>query len=284
MRIKAQAKINWTLDITGRREDGYHLMDMLMQPLALCDLLTLTEAPGLSMEVSGAALSCGEDNLVMKAARKMAEISGHPANLHIALEKHIPMGAGLGGGSADAAAVLKALNEYWHVGMTPDELCAVGLTLGVDVPFCVMDRPMRARGIGEVLTPISVGRCYPLLLIQPCEALSTKEVFAGYHQAPPRRPDTEACISALEKGDLSALKRFSGNVLEPVSCEKRPVLTEAKERLYQAGASFAQMTGSGSVVFGAFEQEKTAQTALMKLKDAYPVCLLTHTAASSPIE
>ena len=278
MRIRAQAKINWTLDIIGRREDGYHLMDMLMQPLALCDVLTLTEAPGLSMEVSGAALSCGEDNLVMKAARKMAEISGRPANLHITLEKHIPMGAGLGGGSADAAAVLRMLNEYWHVGMTANELCAVGLTLGADVPFCLMDKPMRAQGIGEVLTPISVRRCYPLLLIQPCGALSTGEVFAGYHQCPPRRPDTEACIGALERGDLADMKRFGGNVLEAVSCAKRPALTAAKERLYQAGASFAQMTGSGSVVFGAFEWDEAAENALRVLKKEYPVCLLTHTA------
>ena len=284
MRIKAQAKINWTLDIVGQREDGYHLMDMLMQPLALCDEMTLTEAPGLSMAVSGAALSCGEDNLVLRAARKMAEISGHPANFRIELRKNIPMGAGLGGGSADAAAVLKALNEYWRLGLSLPALCDIGLTLGADVPFCVMDAPMRTRGIGELLTPISVGRCFPLVLVQPCEALSTKEVFAGYHAAPPNRPDTEACISALEKGDLAAMKRFGGNVLEPVSCAKRPALTAAKERLYQSGAAFAQMTGSGSVVFGAFERDEDAFRACRALQKEYPVCLLTHTVTSSPIE
>lgn len=278
MRIKARAKINWTLDITGQREDGYHLMDMLMQPLELSDILTLEPDNHLSLYVQGAELSGGEDNLVQKAARMLSAVSGHPANAKIRLQKNIPMGAGLGGGSADAAAVLKALNQMWELHYTPEKLCEIGLRIGADVPFCVMDQPMRAQGIGEVLTPIQIGRCFPLLLLQPCEALSTGEIFRGYHAASPLHPDTEKSRLALQKGDLAGLKAFGGNVLETVSVRKRPAIARAKEQLYDCGAAFAQMTGSGSVVIGAFEDSEIALAARERLKGTMPVCILTQTA------
>lgn len=277
MEIKARAKINWTLDILGQREDGYHFMDMLMQPLTLCDELVFFPADGLRLTVEGALLSDGEDNLILKAARLLQNESGIRRGAEILLRKHIPMGAGLGGGSADAAAALKALNDLWGLGYSLSTLCALGEKLGADVPFCVMDRPMRALGIGEILTSISVRRCYPLVLVQPCGALSTGEIFRGYHGLPPRHPDTEKCRAALEKGDLSILRQSGGNVLEQVSVAKQPKIATAKEKLYELGAAFAQMTGSGSVVFGAFEDRAAAEKAYALLKPEYPDCILTET-------
>lgn len=279
MRIKARAKINWTLDITGRREDGYHFMDMLMQPLSLSDELEIQPAKDLSLQVEGAALSAGEDNLVMRSARRIQAAAGAQLGAKITLFKRIPMGAGLGGGSADAAAVLKALNALWQIGFSREKLCAIGEEIGADVPFCIMDRPMRVQGIGERMHPITVGRTYPLLLLQPCAALSTRDVFLGFQDAPPPcHPETEKCLEALKNGDLAPFKEYGGNVLEAVSIRKRPEILTAKDDLYRAGAAFAQMTGSGSVVFGAFENRAAAEAAKGLLMQRYPSLILTETA------
>lgn len=278
MEIQARAKINWTLDVVGRRADGYHLLDMLMQPLDLCDALLIEPAEGLSLRIEGMdGLSAAEDNLVLRAAKALREAAGVTAGASIRLTKRIPMGAGLGGGSADCAAVLKGLNDFWRLGFDLEKLCAIGVGLGADVPFCLHDAPRRARGIGELLSPIH-SHVFPLVLAQPCEALSTKEVFTAYHQSAITPPDTEKATLALAAGDLRALKACAGNVLESASIPLRPQIAEAKEALYESGAAFAQMTGSGSVVFGAFETESAADRAFAALKNRWPVCIRTSAA------
>ena len=279
MEIQARAKINWTLNVTGRRADGYHLLDMLMQPLALHDTLYAEPAPSLTLTLeNGGGLSAGEDNLVLRCAKALQKAAGTEKGAALRLVKRIPMGAGLGGGSADGAAALKLLNGLWGLGLSLQELCAIGETLGADIPFCLHDAPRRARGIGEILSPIPSG-VFPLVLIQPCAALSTKEVFTAYHQRPDIAPaDTENAMSALATGNLKALRQFAGNVLESASIPLRPEIAMVKEALYQAGADFAQMTGSGSVVFGAFLEENAAQSAYEALKNRYPVCIQTQTA------
>ncbi len=278
MEIQARGKINWTLNIVGQRNDGYHLLDMLMQPIALHDTLFLSPAEGLSLTIEGAeGLSC-QDNLILRAARALQAAAHTHQGAAIRLVKRIPMGAGLGGGSADAAAALKGLNALWGLDCPLDTLCGIGETVGADVPFCLHDAPRRAQGIGERLSPI-VSRVFPLILIQPCEALSTKEVYAAYHGAPMIRPaDTEAAIRALAAGDLAALRVCGGNVLEGASIPLRPAIAEAREALYASGAAFSQMTGSGSVVFGAFDRPEDAQRACAALRARYPVCILTETA------
>ena len=181
MEIQARAKINWTLNVTGKREDGYHLLDMLMQPIALHDTLYIEEAEGLTLTVEGMdGLSAGDDNLVLRAARVLQALCGIAKGADLRLVKRIPMGAGLGGGSADAAAALKGLNKLWGIGLDLPALCRIGERLGADIPFCLHDAPRRAQGIGEILTPIESG-VFPLILLQPCAALSTKEVFTAYH-------------------------------------------------------------------------------------------------------
>ena len=278
MRIVAHAKINWVLDITGERDDGYHLMDMLMQPLALCDTLRIEPADELSLRIQGAeGLSTQEDNLILRAGKALRQAAGINAGAAICLAKRIPMGAGLGGGSADAAAALKGLNRFWQIGYGLETLCEIGVKLGADVPFCLHDAPRRAQGIGEILSPIE-SRVFPLVLIQPCEALSTKEVFTAYHSADILSPDTQKAASALALGDLIALKAAAGNVLESASIPLRPQIAQAKAALFENGAAFAQMTGSGSVVFGAFEAESAADRAFEILKNQYPVCIRTATA------
>jgi len=278
MEIQARAKINWTLDVVGRRPDGYHLLDMLMQPLALQDTLRIEPSSGLSLRIEGAdGLSSDENNLVLRAAKALRDTAGITPGAAITLVKQIPMGAGLGGGSADAAAALKGLNSFWHIGFDLDQLCKIGVKLGADVPFCLHDAPRRAQGIGEILSPIE-SRIFPLVLIQPCEALSTKEVFAAYHSADIPSPDTKRAASALAQGNLRALKAAAGNVLESASIPLRPQIAESKTALYETGAAFSQMTGSGSVVFGAYETDKAADRAFKILKNQYPVCIRTSTA------
>ena len=278
MEIQARGKINWTLNIVGQREDGYHLLDMLMQPIALADTLRLDQAEGLHLTIDGATSLSRENNLILRAAKALQAAAGTDQGASIRLTKRIPMGAGLGGGSADAAAALKGLNALWGLNYPLETLCRISETIGADVPFCLHDAPRRTRGIGEILSPIQ-SHVFPLLLIQPCEALSTKAVFTAYHDSPFIRPaDTEAAVRALTAGDLSALKNCAGNVLESASIPMRPQIAQAKRALYDAGAVFSQMTGSGSVVFGAFEHPEDAQTAFDALKPLYPSCILTETA------
>ena len=280
MRIQARGKINWTLNIVGVRSDGYHLLDMLMQPIALSDTLTLSPADALSLRIEGAdSLSPGPDNLVLRAARALQKAAGVSRGADIILEKRIPMGAGLGGGSADAAAALKGLNQLWGLNLDLEALCRIGVTVGADVPFCLHDAPRRAQGIGEILSPIE-SAVFPLVLIQPCAALSTGTVFAAYHRAPDiQPPDTGLALQALAFCRLDLLKQCAGNVLESASIPLRPEILRAKEVLYRAGAAFAQMTGSGSVVFGAFDSFDSARRAFALCRSQYSTCILTQTEA-----
>jgi len=278
MEIQARGKINWTLDVVGRREDGYHLLDMLMQPIALCDTLILLPAKDLTLTVEGGpALSQGEDNLVLRAARALKAAFSVPQGAAITLKKRIPMGAGLGGGSADAAAALKGLSALWGLRVEMDALCRIGEGLGADIPFCLHDAPRRAQGIGERLTPIK-SHVFPLVLLQPCAALSTGEVFAAYHQSSVTPPDTRRALAALAAGNLAALKTCGGNVLEGASIPMRPPIARAKADLYASGAAFSQMTGSGSALFGAFDSKEKAAAAYHALRQTYETCILTETA------
>lgn len=278
MQIQARAKINWALEITGRRQDGYHLLDGVMQPLMLHDTLFITESDSLILSIEGAALSAGDDNLVLRAARALRQHAGIQAGARLHLVKRIPMGAGLGGGSADAAAALKGLNAFWQINLPMVQLLQIGEKLGADVPFCLMDSPMRAQGIGEILTSVSCRRTFPLLLIQPCEGLSTKEIFTAYHAENPPGGQVEEVIRALAEGSLHHMEKHAVNMLQTVSLRKKPEMAAAIDALYANGAAFARMTGSGSVVFGAFEDAASAESAYHALKSIYRTCILTQTA------
>ncbi len=263
MIIDARAKINWSLDITGQREDGYHLMDMLMQTVTLSDRIILTPADTITLTTGGwPLLAPDERHLAMRAAKAIQAYTGYAGGAAIHVEKRIPVGAGMGGGSSDAAAVLKGLNYLWQTGLNQVQLEEIGLTLGADVPFCLRGGLTRTTGIGEVMQSLPYRRDWELVVIQPCRGLSTGEVFTAYHeQENIPRPDTDSARKALAEGDAALLARSLGNVLQGVSEEKRPEIREAIAALKEQGAFVSLMTGSGSAVFGVFEDRARADAA-----------------------
>lgn len=288
MKLEARGKINWSLDITGLREDGYHLMDMLMQPVTLADTVTLEPAEDLSLATAGfPLLKADERHLALRAARLLREHTGCSRGAAIHVFKRIPVGAGMGGGSADAAAVLWGLNRLWETGLSGEDLEALGLQLGADVPFCLRGGLTRTRGIGEIMENLPCGRSWPLVILQPCRGLSTREVFSAFHaDSSPLHPDTEAAAAALAAGDLRTLRSSLGNVLQPVSVRMRPEIGRAVQRLKEAGAEIALMTGSGSAVFGVFRTPARARSAFSALSLRYPSVFLARTCAESilPLE
>lgn len=281
MQVTARGKINWTLDVVGKRPDGYHRLDMLLQSISLSDSLILRPAQGFSLRLNrGARVPDTGDNLVLKAARVLQAFAGTEKGADIYLSKNIPIGAGMGGGSADAAAVLLALDRMWGLRLPLAELQKIGLSVGADVPFCLAGGLMRAQGIGEILTPLPCARPFWLAAVQPCRGLGTKKVFSvlNWEEIPPeKRPDTEAAVQALARGDLSALARAMGNALMPTSQTLRPEIGQAVEALKGLGAAGAVMTGSGSAVYGVFESAGQAESAWEALKRRWPGAWLTHT-------
>lgn len=290
--LKAHAKINWTLDILGTREDGYHVMDMLMQCVDLHDTLWLEEADTLILEnassaddavsaladdaLSSAAVTYDERNLVYRAARLLQSTYGISKGARMRLHKAIPSGAGMGGGSADAAAALRGLNELWQLDIPEEKLLSLGLLLGADVPFMLTGGLAHVGGIGENIEPLHPAPKAWLVMLQPCGGLSTKEVFGAFDALDPKalaRPHTAEAQQALLSGNLSALGSAMNNVLEGVSVKARPALAQAAQELERLGAVRGMMTGSGSVVYGVFENKAKALAAEEALR---PIALANH--------
>lgn len=282
--LKAHAKINWTLDILGTRSDGYHLMDMLMQSVEMHDTLWLAEADELSLEnaadetgasladnrdgMASEAVTYDEKNLVFRAAKCLQEYCDTRKGAQIRLLKRIPSGAGMGGGSADAAATLKGLNELWGLHLSQDELLKLGLSLGADVPFMLTGGLAHVSGIGEVIEPLFPAPEIHLVMLQPCGGLSTREVFGSFDALDPAaltRPQTARAQEALLTHNLPVLASSMNNVLEEVSVPVRPAIREAAQALERLGAVRGMMTGSGSVVYGVFESGEKAREAAERL-------------------
>ena len=276
MLIKANAKINWALDVTGIREDGYHLLDMIMQKIDLFDVIEILPCSELSLRIDGNdELSSGEDNLVMRAARILDPDGIHGAAIR--LEKHIPQGAGLGGGSADAAAVLKALNGYWQIGLSDRQLSVLGLRLGADIPYCLTDSPARVQGIGEKIIPFSVPCSFPVIIAMPDSRISTKEVYAAWSSTPQIHPPISAIISQMENGSFYDTSSDTINALYPPAVLMCDEIGNIRQMLMKYGAAMAEMTGSGSAVYGVFVNEEIAEKAYGEMKNRVPFCVLTHT-------
>ena len=282
LRLKARAKINWSLDILGCREDGYHWMDMLMESVELADELTLEPADKLSLSIIGKNTLSTQDNLVLKAAHALRELGGVQAGAQIALTKNIPIGAGMGGGSADAAATLIGLNRLWDIRLSVEQLSKLALVIGADVPFLLKGGLARVGGIGEEISTLNASPSVPLVIIQPCQALSTKEVFAAYDTLPNIvHPQTNTAVRALCQWDIRLCSRYSGNVLQQAGETKRPQISEAVAALNACNADFAMMTGSGSAVYGAFLSEREALDAYRLLHKRWRKCWLTRTCSES---
>ncbi|MBQ3054673.1 MAG: 4-(cytidine 5'-diphospho)-2-C-methyl-D-erythritol kinase [Oscillospiraceae bacterium] len=277
---KAYAKLNLTLDVIGKREDGYHDLDMIMQTVSLSDTVSVRRGAGDGIRVMSnlGYLPSDERNIAYVAAQVFFAQTGVSCDgLSIVMEKRIPVAAGMAGGSADGAAVLRALNRIYETNLSLQELAAMGKQVGADVPYCVFGGTMRARGIGEVLDPLpAMPNCY-LVLCKPQFGMSTARVFGALALNEVKtRPDTERVIRALEEGDLSSIARGLSNVLEPVVAQKHAEISNLRRNMIECGALGACMSGSGSTVFGIFESKTRAQMAVSRLKKRHKDTFLTE--------
>lgn len=268
MKLPAPAKLNLSLDILGRREDGYHELSMVMLSVSLCDgiELNLTPKPGVLFSCSDPDVPGGEKNTACRAAALFLERAGlaETTGVRIFLEKRIPSQAGMGGGSADAAAVLRGLNELTGFPLPEENLFELGLQVGADVPFCLAGGVKLAQGVGERLSPAPELPPCAIVVCKPPVGVSTAEAFRRSDERTDGGKDyTGAVLAALKTGSLEAVGEALGNDFEDVM--RLPEVEAIKERLLQAGAVGACMTGSGSAVFGLFRDAKDAQACAFAL-------------------
>lgn len=269
LKLKAMAKINLGLDVLRKREDGYHELRMIMQTIRLYDRvqLTVTEAPGIRVKTNLSFLPVNEDNLVYRAAKLLMEEFGVSKGIFINLEKHIPVAAGLAGGSSDAAAVLVGVNRLFGLGLSQEQLMERGVKLGADVPYCIMRGTALAEGIGEQLTALPAPPACYVLIAKPKIHVSTKFVYGNLRANElTEHPDIDGQIDALRSGNLKQLADLMGNVLETVTIPAYPVIQEIKDEMKRMGAVNAMMSGSGPTVFGLYDDKIAARKAYEKLK------------------
>lgn len=252
---RAYAKVNLTLGVTGRRADGYHTLDSLMVTVDLCDDVTVTRCREVIVTCTGMFLPYR--NTLRAAAERYRALTGRGARIHV--YKRIPAEAGLGGGSADAAAVLRAMQRLYGEAEERD-LYDIALRVGADVPFCMQGGLCRAQGVGEVLTPLRLGAPLHLVLAKPAQGVSTRALFERL-SLPKPMPDTARAMAALSGGDVRALAPLLSNALEVDAEALLPQIGMLRQRLARLGALGARMTGSGSTVFGLFETRGAAEAA-----------------------
>ena len=285
LKLTARAKVNWSLDILGQYESGYHRMDMLMSSVSLADELIFSSCDNLTLTIEGNDRIPVENNLVLRAAKALQHESGYTGGAKIALFKRIPHGAGLGGGSADAAAALIGLNRLWKLDLPEETLLKIAEPLGADVPFFITGGFARIGGFGEVISPLPPLPEIPLVILQPCGPQPTQEVFSLFDTlVKVSHPDTNAALQALQAGDFETLSRASGNVLQQALEPHLPPITEAIAALDACGAKFAAMSGSGSAVFGAFADKQCALQAQRILRKRWKKCWACHTHTQSITE
>lgn len=256
MKTYPNCKINLGLHVVRRREDGYHDLQTVFCPVPLCDELEITPAEEFSFEQSGISIDGdAEQNLVVKAYRLMQrETGGLVGSAAIRLHKRIPFGAGLGGGSSDAAFALRMINDLFELGMTDERLCRLAARLGADCPFFICNKAAYATGIGDKLEPMDHDplKGHTLVLVKPDEAVSTAEAYRG---VTPRETLALPCpdLPTLLKQPAESWKGAVENDFEPSVFRSHPRLAKVKEKLYGAGALYASMSGSGSAIYGIFE-------------------------------
>lgn len=281
LEVKAYAKLNLSLDVLGKRPDGYHEMRMVMQTVSLSDTLRLETGTGAPLHMGSnlGFLPANEHNLAAAAALRLCEAAGvDPGGLSIDLEKTIPVCAGLAGGSADAAAVLRGLNRLLGLDLPGEQLEEIGALVGSDVPYCVRGGTALAEGRGEVLTDLPpLPQCL-VVLCKPSFPISTPELFRSLDSCRiRRRPDTAGLLAALKAGDLQGVARRMYNVFEDVLPPRRAQEIDGiKNAMIQYGALGASMSGTGPTVFGLFTQHEAAQKAWEALKEQYAETFLAQ--------
>lgn len=262
MNVEAYAKINLSLDVIRRREDGYHELRSVMQSLSLHDTVEIIKKAdaGISVELTNedaefSDIPLGEGNFVYKAAALMKERFSIEDGLLFRLTKRIPQAAGLAGGSSDAAAVIRGINDMYCLDLGLGQLMRLGKEIGADVPFCIMGGTALAEGIGEKLTRLKPVPACRVLLVKPLKGVSTKEVYERLDSGKGHFvhvPDTKTVCEAIENGSIKALARSMGNVLESVTIPMLPEIEHIKKKMLELGALGAMMSGSGPTVFGLY--------------------------------
>ncbi len=269
LRLSAYAKINLTLAVTGKREDGYHTLSSVMQRVSLHDSLQLqiSDGDGVYLKTNLPYLPTDERNLCVKAARLYLETASLVYRVDMQMNKRIPVAAGLGGGSADAAAVLAGLESVFHV--YGDQLPQLALKLGADVPFCLHGGVCLCEGIGEVLTPLeSAARGMAVVVAKNAKGLSTPYIYQRFDTLPPQEiRSSDGMKEALKSGDIQAVAKAMFNDLELVSLGEKPEIAVLKEKMMETGAVGVMMSGSGPSVFGLYENEAASRAAVYSLRE-----------------
>ena len=260
----ARAKINLSLDLLGKRDDGYHEIETIMQTVELADTVELSEiSSGIKLQVDSLEnIPTDEKNLAWKAATAVSEYCGENFGVAINLTKKIPSAAGLAGGSSDAAAVIRGMNKLFNLKLAAEKLCEIGAKVGSDVPFCVIGGTCLATGRGEILTKLPDLKKFSVVLLKPRGEISTAWAFKTFDELPAEKiihPPTQEIIKLFECGEYETAFTKCGNVFESVALKKFPAIDKYKEKMLAAGAKFAMMSGSGSTVFALAEDEFIAK-------------------------
>ncbi len=278
MKINAPAKINISLDVLRRREDGYHDVKMIMQSISLFDIVEveLKKSGEIKITSNKDNIPLDERNIAYKAARLFLNEAKENCGVNIHIEKHIPVAAGLAGGSTNAAAVLIALNEIFDKRYTEDKLMDMGAKLGADVPFCIMQGTALSEGIGEKLSKLPAPNIKNILLVKPPIDVSTKWVYENLDLKNSVHPDIDKAVEIIKSGNVSVLPNVIGNILESVTVKKHPVIAEIKTEMNNFGATISMMSGSGPSVFGFFENEANVKKAYDFFKNKYDEVFLIN--------
>lgn len=271
--LKSRAKINLSIDVLGKREDGYHLVEMIMQTIDLYDIIKITENDIDEININSNSLDIplNKNNIVYKAAEVLKERFNIKSGLNIFIQKNIPVAAGMAGGSCNAAAVLVGLNKLWNLKLSEKQLQEIGLALGADVPFCISGNAALAQGIGEELTYIKgLPKDTSILICKPNLFVSTKDVYQGLDLDNIKdRPDNKLLIKCLEEGNIKVLSENMVNVLESVTSKMHEEILDIEKVMLDNNALGSMMSGSGPTVFGLFEKEEDAIKGKEKLLKKY---------------
>lgn len=279
MKVKAYAKVNLALDVVRRREDGFHDLEMIMAPIFLHDLIMvdpLYNNPQIVIEANSKIIPLDDRNIVYKVAKLLMDRFAIPHGVRIKIYKHIPMQAGLAGGSADGAAVLRAMNEIFHLNLSLEQLATLGDEVGSDIPFCIYQQFAFVQGKGEHLDFFDAKPDYKLLLVKPRRGVSTKQSFTTLNLQTCAHPDCRKMKEALINNDEKTFLECLGNSLEEPSFKLVPEIQTVKEDLLKLGFDGVLMSGSGSCVFGLTKDDELLEKARNELKKKYPFVLRTR--------
>ncbi len=274
MKVQARAKINLALDVVERMDNGYHSLDMIMAPISICDEIEIEI--GICDEVTCEGMKLPEKNTVSKMVQVLKELYHLSSNYKISIKKHIPAQAGLGGGSADAAAVCKAILQMEGIEETEENLYEITKQVGADVPFCIHDKWARVKGIGEKIIPIESDWQFNIIVVKPDFGISTANAFSKWKESRPFHPDVDLVESSIREKNMDLLYQTMANALEPIAFEIEPELNQVKMDMEDAGLVRILMSGSGSSMLGFSVDEDVIQSACERLKEKYSFVQIVH--------